>query len=45
MAAAPVTIATEAVAMRCASGFYQVPDGAGIGVEPSDAFWKYAEKK
>lgn len=31
--------------MRCESGFYQVPDGPGIGVEPSDAFWKYAAGK
>ena len=28
--------------MRCDAGFYRVPDGPGLGVEPSDAFWKYA---
>lgn len=27
--------------MRCAEGFFEVPQGPGLGVEPDDAIWQY----
>jgi len=30
-------------AMRCESGHYTVPDGPGIGAEPSEALWAHAQ--
>ena len=31
--------------MRCDAGFYYLPEGPGLGVEPSDEFWKYASRE
>ena len=28
--------------LRCANGYFELPDGAGLGVEPSDAVFEYA---
>ena len=30
--------------MRCERGFYHLPEGPGLGVQPSELFWKYAMK-
>jgi len=31
-----------ATAMRCEAGFYRLPEGAGLGVEPTPELWNYA---
>ena len=31
--------------MSCSAGFYHLPEGPGLGVEPSDEFWKHAVKE
>lgn len=31
--------------MRCENGMFQLPEGPGLGIEPSDEVWQYVRKK
>lgn len=30
--------------MKCEAGFYHLPDGPGLGVEPTEEVFKYLKK-
>jgi L-alanine-DL-glutamate epimerase-like enolase superfamily enzyme len=31
--------------MRCVEGAFQLPDGPGLGIEPSEKVWQHIRKK
>ncbi len=38
-------LAHVATSMRCEQGFYQLPDGFGLGVEPKPSLWDHAVRR